>query len=760
MSKLSSVLGNMATPGMQRLRGTGGVEYRQATQGLDPSYAEKSKLIGTVGKLAEMGADAYQKFDANKKAKADERSNEIIRKLTPEQRREAIKNGTLLYQDDPYAMEALKIKTGRNAAFQVDDDVATKVQNGEFRTREELDQYRHSRLQEGAKQFAETFGINESDEYFQKGFNSDITERNISLYGAHDKFLSEQAKKGAVINSRVELNSVLGDPQTLRSPYAGEFFENYFKTGLTTGSIPSDDQAMTMASQGLNDVVNREGGAQFLQQIEKRKITLNGKESTFRELMGDEQWNAMMVKAQHNEFQLNAKRTEQFKLGVNSALNQADTGKGWEMLQGYKAQLDELQPGEETTPEREFLIQAQASMQDRFKQESAATVKEMDKQQKTINKQSVIDAQFDKRLKGQYVSTSYSDMPTNENTGEFTHSDMVNYANKKLADIDAMDIPEEQKDQLKLSYLKADSEKGAFRTATGQLIDDAQKEWSAAVINGKMPADGGVAINALRKMRNADPNLFASLYPDKAEMFLTMDMMDNQGVDPQVMLDADKAQMGKTKEMQFEDDKAWAAVKNDSTAPELSRIPAELDAGARKIYDSVKYRTGNSDMAMQQVTKYLQENTTTFEGKDVDGDTIGVIPRNSLRVTDDPDSWKQGKDILDTAAAKIAETNPWITNKQLSIFQSRDGTIHMMDTTGQVHYTYDKALLSKMYQDNQRKLDEKARDEALKNANKRTLHTRAMNAKREREAKKPRKSGSIYDDVSAKGVFDTLTGKE
>ncbi|QQG33613.1 internal virion protein [Pectobacterium phage PcCB251] len=759
MSKLAQALGSMNAPAASRLRGTGRMEVKAATVYEDPKYAKKSALIGTVGKLAEMGADAYMKYDQHQKDKADERSNEVIRKLTPEQRRDAIKNGTLLYQDDPYAMEALKIKTGRNAAYLVDDEVAQKVKNGEFRTRQELEEFRHSRLQEAAKNYAEQFGINESDEYFQKGFNSDITERNISLYGSHDNFLSDQAKKGAVINSRVELNSVLSDPETLRSPYAGEFFENYFRAGLTTGSIPSDDQAFSMVSQGLNDVVNKEGGSQFLQQIENRKITLHGKETTYRDLMGNEQWNAMMIKAQHNEFQLNAKRTEGFKLNVNSALNQEDTGKGWEMLQGYKAELDKLQTGEEMTPEREFLINAQAQMQDRFKQESAATAKEMDKQQKTINKQSVIDAQFEKRLKGQYVSTSYSDMPTNENTGEFTHSDMVNYANKKLADIDSMDLSPEQKDRMKLDYLKADSDKGAFRTAVGELIGDSEKEWSSAVINGKMPQDGGVAMNALRRMRNTDPELFASLYADKAEMFLTMDMMDNQGIDPQVLLDADKSRKGLTKEMQYEDDKAWTSLKNNSESPELSRMPATLDAGARKIYDSVKYRTGNSDMAMQQVDKYLKENTTTLTGDDVDGDTIGVLTRNSLRVTDDPDSWKQGKDIIDTAAKKLAETNPWVTNKQLTVFERGD-SIYLMDTTGQVNVRYDKQLLSKMYQENQAKLGEEARNKALKDANKRTLHTRAMNRKREREAKKPKRSGSIYDDVSGKGILDVLTGKD
>ncbi|WP_289475062.1 hypothetical protein, partial [Klebsiella pneumoniae] len=178
--------------------------------------------------------------------------------------------------------------------------MAQKVKNGEFRTRQELEEFRHSRLQEAAKNYAEQFGIDETDEFYQKGFNSDITERNIALYGAHDNFLSDQAKNGAVINSRVELNSVLNDPETLRSPYAGEFFENYFSAGLTTGSIPSDDQAFTMISQGLSDVVNREGGGQFLQQIENRKVKLHGKETTFKELMGAEQWNNLMVKAQHH----------------------------------------------------------------------------------------------------------------------------------------------------------------------------------------------------------------------------------------------------------------------------------------------------------------------------------------------------------------------------------------------------------------------------------------------------------------------------
>lgn len=729
-SKLLGALeGVQGTPGVSRLRGAGmSMGFSGIKVAEDPSYSAKSALIGNLSQFAQMGADAYGKYDAYKKSRADERSDQIIRSLTPEQRREAIQNGTLLYQDDPYAMEQLKFKTGRNAAFQVDDEVSQKIQRGEFRTRQELDEYRHKRLQESAKEFGDTFGIDAGDEFYNKGFNANITDRNIALYGQHDTFLSDRAKKGALLNTKIELDSALSDPNVLRSAAGGEFFENYFKQGISTGSIPSDDEAGSMITSSLANVANRVGGANFLESVKDRKVTLHGKTVSFKDMMGDEQWNSLMVKAQHAQFQNNAKLTEGLRLSVGSAMNQDDVSKGWEMLQAAKADLDKLQPGEEMTPEREMLIQAQEQMQGRFRQEAQATAKETDKQMKTLNKQSVIDKQFDKRINGQYVSTSFKDMPTNENTGEFSHSDMVNYANNKLAQIDSMDLTEQQKDRMKLNYLRADSEGGAFRTVVGQMVTDAGSEWSAAVINGQLPRDT-TAMNKLRAMRNTDPNLFAALYPDQADLFLTMDMMDKQGIDPQILIDSDRGRRTLTKEMKFEDDKAWASLKNNSESPELSRIPASLDGMARKMYDSVKYRTGNSDMAMQQTDKFLKESTVTFKGDDVDGSTIGVIPKNMLQVTDDPRSWEQGQNILEEARKGIIEANPWVTNKQLTMYQQGD-SIYMMDTTGTVRIRYDRDLLVREYNNQQQRLAKEAEEKALKEATKRAPISAATQARK------------------------------
>lgn len=742
MSKIESAL-QAAQPGLSRLRsGAGGMGYRAAsTQAEQP----RSSLLDTIGRFAKAGADMYTAKEQRARDLADERSNEIIRKLTPEQRREALNNGTLLYQDDPYAMEALRVKTGRNAAYLVDDDVMQKVREGVFRTREEMEEYRHSRLQEGAKAYAEQFGIDPEDVDYQRGFNGDITERNISLYGAHDNFLSQQAQKGAVINSRVELNGVLQDPDMLRRPDSADFFESYISNGLVTGAIPSDAQATQLISQAFSDASNRAGGADFLMRVGDKKVTLNGATTTYKELMGEEQWNALMVTAQRAQYDNDAKLNEKFQLDVNSALFVDDPRVGWEKLQGIKAELDKYQPGEQMTPQRATLIEAQKQLRAKMVEWTKNEAKALDEAQKADNKFRVIDAQYQKRINGEWVSTDFKDMPTNENTGEFKHSDIVNYANKKLADIDAMDIPDGAKDRLKLQYIQSDSKDGPFRTAIGTMVQDAAQEWSSSVMNGKL-ADKTPAMDALRRIRNADPYLIASLYPEQAELFLTMDLADRQGVDVQELIDADRQMATRSKEQRFEDDRAFEQALNDSKVPEIVNMPTELRGLARKIYDSVKYRTNNVNMAMTEMQKFLKESTATFNDDSPDSaGVIGVIPRNYLQVNDDPKSWEKGKEIIDAALKGIIAANPSMAADKMTV-SVIGKSIYIMPTTGTgPRVRYDKELLSKVWKDTQERIAveavEKARDQAIKDATKRApivaaTKAREAAAKRVREKRK------------------------
>lgn len=721
-----------------------------------------SGLARALTNFVESGTGLYKQFKDEEKTRADERSNEIIRKLTPQQRREAIQNGTLLYQDDPYAMEALRVKTGRNAAFAVDDEINVKIQNGEFRTRQEMEEYRHQRLQDAAKSYAEEAGINPTDEFFQRGFNDNITDRNIAIYGSFNKYFSKQSEETAMLNTRIEMNSFLNDGDLMRSPESGKTFMAYLRDGLTTAAIPSDQRAREVITQTVRDAIQKSGGSNFLQQVRGERITLNGVDATVEEIVGPDVFNAAIVEAQGTEYKLVAKYQEDLALGVQSAILQDDPTIGLAQIQKLKEQNNLLQPGEELTPQRQMLINAEASLLEAVKRKSAEQAKENTKLIQTQNKQLVIDQVYQRRLAGDNVSTNYEDLPVSDATGEFKRSDMNNYAAAKLQQIDQMDIPEAAKDAQKVALLRADTNNGPFRNAFQTLTQDAAGEWQAAVIRGQYDPDKMKRFESLRRAYTQDPSSFAALYPDQAQLFSTFDQMDKIGLDPQTMIEADKQAASQSREMRMESDKAWQELKNDSRNKDLSRLPTSLDSSARKVWDSWYYRTGNADAATQQTQRWLNENTVTFQSEGSDGKSIGMVSKHQLMVGDNPESWQVGRDIIDTARQQLIKVNPWVVNSQLSVVE-QNGSIFLQDATGTIRIRYDKELVGKLYREQQQKAQDAAYAQAERDANKRAriVGTKAAGDKRraDREAN-IEKRGGMYNDVSLEGIANALIGKE
>lgn len=721
-----------------------------------------SGLAKALTNFVESGTGMYKQFQEKQKSQADERSNEIIRKLTPQQRRDAIQNGTLLYQDDPYAMEALRVKTGRNAAYAVDDEINVKIQNGEFRTRGDMEEYRHQRLQDAAKSYADEAGINPADENYQKGFNADITDRNIAIYGSFNKYFSQQSEQTAMLNTRIELNSFLNDGDLMRSPESGKAFMAYMRDGLTSAAIPSDQRAREVITQTVRDAIQKSGGSNFLQQVRGERIQLNGVDATVEEIVGPDVFNAAMVEAQGTEYQLVAKYQEDLTLGVQSAVLQDDPTIGLAQIQKLKEQNNALQPGEELTPQRQMLISAEASLLEAVKRKSAKQVEANTKLIQQQNKQLVIDQVYQQRLNGDNVSTSYEDLPVSAATGEFKRSDMNNYAVGKLQQIDKMDIPEAAKDAQKVALLRADTNNGPFRNAFQTLTQDASGEWQAAVIRGQYDPEKMQRFESLRKVYTQDPASFASLYPEQAGLFTTFEQMDRLGLDPQTMIEADKQASSQSREMRIESDKAWQELKNDSKNKELSRLPTSMDASARKVWDSWYYRTGNADAATQNTQRWLNENTVTFSADGQDGKSIGMVSRNQLMIGDNPESWQVGRDIIDTARKKLIETNPWVVNSQLTVME-QNGSVYLQDATGTIRIKYDKEVVGKLYREQQKKAQDAAYAQAEKDANKRAriVETKASGDKRRSESEKRVKdNGGTYSGVSLEGIANTLLGKE
>lgn len=650
------------------------IEAPRGTNGLAESMRQ---FVGTA-------EQAYNQYDQYANKRAEERSNEIIRKLTPEQRREALGNGTLLYKDDARAMTLLRQKTGRNAAYEVDDEIQQKINRGEFRDRQSMQDYRQQRLSDRAISYAQQAGIDPEDSDYKRGFDTDIVGRNAGLHDLHSQFLSKNLEAQASIEARNDLTPLANDPKFLGSKDGAYIVTNYLNKGLETGEIPSDREATNTLTMWANDVTQKDGGADWLRNAKDHKINILGGEQTIENILGPEIYQNLILKADTATYTRNAKRTENLHLGIANAQAQADPSAGWQMLNKLEQENDWVQQGEQLTPQRSALIQAKASMIEAVKRQSAVGNVELEKRAQADNRQLLIDNAYGDRINQKTISVDPKFLPTDENTGKVTDADMANYAVAKMNQIDSMDIPQDQKDAQKLKYLKADYKDGPFQAAFGTLTQDASREWQAALISGD--ASNLPRLQELQRIYQQDPGTLAQLYPAEAGMMETLKFMGRNGLQPQILVDAQRNKPKNEDERRYREEQ-WSAIKNDSaTADVLKYIPGDMEAMARSVFDAHSGLTGDSPSASKAVTEFLQENVVSFTEKQGtygfrNTSFHGMLSKADLMTNPNrTESWEQGKAIVDDFITQLQKDSVWGASG-MSV-SSKNGTIIIQNMTG------------------------------------------------------------------------------
>lgn len=672
-----------------------------------------NELLQSLVSFAQVGSTIYLDQKQRQLQKAEDKSNEIIRKLTPEQRRQALNDGVLLYQDDPYAMQSLRYKTGKNSAFTVDNEIQEKINNGEFKTREDLEKYKYKHRELAAKMAAEQSGIHINDPDYQKGINEDIVLRNIELYKTHDVFLNNQSINESKLQASIELNTVLDDSGNLSDGNkSATFFTKYLENGLQTGSIASDREQENLIRATMLNVTQRVGSINFLKSLESKKIKHYGKDITVKQIYGDEAWNNLLIKAQETQFTHNYKLQEELQLNINSALYQPDVQIGWEKLNIIEQQLNLEQPSTLLTSQKASLINAKVHLQNRLKQDSTHRLEQLAVKIQDQNKQQVIEEQFKKRINNQPVSTKFSDLPVNERTGEFSHSDMIKYANNKLIEIDNMKIPNSQKNDLRIKYLQADAENGGFRVSVQQLVDSAEQEWLGATISGQLP-DKTPAINMLKALYNTNPQVIAGLYPKQSTLITKLNILDKYRINPQVLLAADRNKDTPSSTLTSKNNLEYLQDKY----PNLSSEVTEL---YKDFHNSLINISGGAELARESTEKLINQHTYTFTGFLKKGwftdtyDTIGTVSKRNLQVTSDPDSWKIGKSIIQEALKQLRKKNTYLETTPLMISEVNN-IIYIRDTSGNLSYKFDQKSLYKSYSDSNKKQQQDKIDQAINN---------------------------------------------
>lgn len=646
---------------VERLRGsTATVGFRASTQHAaqrDTSWADG------MAQFAKGATAVYGTYEERQKQLADERSNEIIRKLTPEQRREARTSGTLLYQDDKSVMEALSFKTGRNAGYEVDAEMKNDL--ARYRTREEFEEARQARMAQKAKNYAEAAGVNEDDPFYQQGFNDNIVARNSALYDSHAQFLSKQLSAQATLEARNDISPMMDDLTIMKDPAAGKMFASYLNKGLESGEIPTDQEAIDTLTMLANDAIHKEHGLNLLDTMGEQELNVLGGKRKIKDIFGPEVYENLKTRAGEQAYKRNAEQTRTFQLGITQAENQDDPATGWQMIQKLRQQNAWLQADDTLTPQKQQLIAAEQRILQKTKMDSEARSKGVVKATQADNRIDQLRRQYESRMAGENVNVRPEDQPVDDSTGEFKRSDAMSMAQRVLEDIKNSELPQEKQDQLKAGYLRADYENGPFQEMFKTNITDAEREWQSALVSGQ--AGEFPRINELNRAYEADPSTISQLYPEKAGFLAEMNLMMKSGIDPQIMVEAAKGRKALSKDEQMFADQQWASVKNDSSSPELSALPRGMEQTARSLFDAYNLRTGDANAAAAETAKWLQENTVQFADEGAWRDStarLGMLNKKDLMI--DPNniqSWEQGKAIVDKTLAGLKGMPYWAGSK-------------------------------------------------------------------------------------------------
>lgn len=668
---------SQSTSGRQAFRAGSGAGYQAAriAKPDGPDYA----LADSLRNFVKAGGDAYGAYDAAQQNQGKERANEIIREMAPEDRKAAREQGELLYQDDPYAMRHLNELTGRNAAIELDQEVQGMVTRGELKTRKELDEYRATRLQEGAKSFASMSGIDPDDGDFQRGFNDSITQRNAAVVDQFGRRRSEEFQVNAGIQSRSDLGSLLSDPSFLRTPEAATVMAGYINNGMQTGIIPTTASAVELLKGALQDATARDGGVSLLGNIGGQQVNIGGRMAYITDVVGADAMENFKAKAAHYEQSTKASRAEQFHGQLSGIMAGTDTVGALSALDKLHAQTVGATPTDVMTPERQAIMSSREQLLQRQRAETARYQVESVKLEQKQNRLSVLDGAWSRKLNGEMVSVDPKLLPTNALTGNFTPEDEANYANLKMNQIASWDLPENQKTNLMLQYVKADRKDGPFRKIMGEFVDGASAEWEGAVISGATQQNYP-KLDRLRELSKADPVSVAMLYPDKADLVAKLNAMDRYGIDMSVAVEAEKAQSKLTREERNQQARDFTTMIRKSKSA-AQYMPAEMNEMARTIYEANVALTGNLSAAQSAVESFVETNTAQFK---TSGEPMGAIFKPEILMDpNDVTSWKAGQTAVQAKLDAFSQAHPEVATGGAFVV-SRNSQLYIQTLNGRV----------------------------------------------------------------------------
>ena len=682
INEMARILGQSAqtTSSRQGFQTRSGMGYQAAR--IRPETTDTA-LGDAMRNFVKAGGDAFNSYDRNMTSQGAERANEIIRKLSPEQRRSAREDGTLLYQDDPYTMKALRELTGRSAAHEIDQEVQNWIAAGGPKTRKDVDDSLRERRQTGGKAFAEMDGLDYDHEDFQRGFNDNVSQRNAALVDTFGRRQSEEHKVNAALRFQGDLSALVSDPSFMRSPEAAQVVAGTIANGLHTGVLAGTAEARKALGGFLQSATASPGGVGLLSVIGEQKIPDSGGEMlAINDWLGRDHLENLQAQAAKSEQTMKTAHVEKFQGQLSTAMNHPDVNTGLSMIEQQLAQTKRDTPTGVITPDILTLMGKREVLQGRQRQATIKLNEEAVKnQQFGVQVQQVL-RQYERKLDGEMVSTDTHLMPTTEETGTWHHEEVQAYAaNLKLSQIEKMDLSASDKTNLVLQLVKVDRKDGPFRKILNEWGDQAEEQLQAMVASGDTQRFYP-ALDRYRELVKADSSGMAMLNPKRAGIAATLNALDALGTDGMSLFVTNaQADAKLPPEARAAQNKEFSTTIRESRSA-MQYMPDSMHEIALMVYKGHFAATGSKDGAKAATQKWIADNTVVFKASG--GAQSGTVFKSEMLMDpDDVTSWKAGSEALTAKLAADDAAHPEYGGKG-SFIVSHNGQLFIRNLNGRV----------------------------------------------------------------------------
>ena len=302
------------------------------------------------------------------------------------------------------------------------------------------------------------------------------------------------------------------------------------------------------------------------------------------------------------------------------------------------------------------MVGAKKQLQHRINQEILAQRQDIARQDKMNNDVSQWLSIYSKAVQGdKLVSTSQAMYP------ELSKESNIQAAKTLVQGLEQQIQDPVQRNKLLMKYLSVSSPNDGFQTLFGEQFKRGADQLSAAVLNGQLPEDPQAmqVFDKMLEFYKSDPSTLAQIFPEQAETFYYMDLINNRGISKEQLVTALNSQKGKSDAQRMLRDDAWREARKGSKKG-LAWLSDKDDKAARVVYDASYALHGDENRAIKDAEEFVGNMVYKYESStkgEYSNEVFGAIPKTFLNVRDNPQSWSEGREIVDEAIEEMRKSS-------------------------------------------------------------------------------------------------------